>query len=156
MSAELFGTIIVSLWTVVVLPFVAYGVKWLKQKIDSAEYDAVVDALRIGIENVGSQTADELKHSVADGKITEREWRAMRAGLRDHAKSEAAAILSGATRKAFYRLGDEGIDYLIRNLVDERAERKRQDDAYVDEIIAAERIAHAKREAEYKAKHGDK
>jgi len=152
--SEIFGTIIVSLWTAVVLPFVGYGVAWLKRKLSSDQYDDIVDALQIGVENVGNQTADKLKESLADGKITDAEWRGMQIELRDHAKAEAAAILTGATRAAYRRMGDEAIDYLIRSLVDERAAKKREDDAYVESIMARERAAHAKREAEYQAEHG--
>lgn len=150
----IFGTIIVSLWTVIALPFIGYGVQWLKRKIGSAEYGEVLEALRIGVENIGNEQADKLKAALADGKISKDEWDRLKIRLRIKAKEEAVLILGGTARKTLLKMNNEAIEYLIRNLVDERAAEKRERDAYVNSIILRERAEYAKREAEYAATHG--
>jgi len=116
------GVILAAAWSIIGIPLVARGFKWLGSKINQNKIaersqidEQIVKALEIAVANVGNKTADAVK---ADKKV----WTAgMKDTLRDAAKEQAEALLDDTGRKVFRELGDTGIDILIRKLVDERA-----------------------------------
>ena len=128
-----------------IIPLIGQGILWLSRRIRGDEYQKVVAALKVGVENIGYESADQIRQDFADGVMTSDEWAGLKVAFRNAAVDQARQILDGPGRAALCRLSEDAIDNVIRYLVDQRQKEKALFEAQMKALESAER---EKRKAE--------